>query len=130
MQKNDNLMGNMEKKTGLPVQMIVILAFLTALDIILERFLSISVWNMRIGFAFLPIAIAGVLYGPVPAALVGAAGDILGMLLFPSGPYFPGFTLTAALTGAVFGIFLYNKLTVKRIIGAVAVNQLVLSLFV
>ena len=52
------------------------------------------------------------------------------MLLFPTGPYFPGFTLNAFLTGAVFGLFLHKKITTERILGAVAVNQLILSLFV
>jgi riboflavin transporter len=27
----------------------------------------------------------------------------------PTGPYFPGFTLTAFLSGAVYGLFLYRK---------------------
>ncbi len=115
---------------GSPVRTIVWLALFTALFIVLERFLSINVWNMRIGFAFIALAMAGMLYGPLAAGLVGAAGDILGMLLFPTGPYFPGFTLNAFLTGAVFGLFLYKGMTVKRMIGAVAVTQLILSLFV
>lgn len=115
---------------GSPVRTIVWLALFTALFIVLERFLSINVWNMRIGFAFIALAMAGMLYGPLAAGLVGAAGDILGMLLFPTGPYFPGFTLNAFLTGAVFGLFLYKGMTIKRMIGAVAVNQLILSLFV
>ena len=115
---------------GAPVRTIVWLALFTALFIVLERFLSINVWNMRIGFAFIALAMAGMLYGPLAAGLVGAAGDILGMLLFPTGPYFPGFTLNAFLTGAVFGLFLYKGMTVKRMIGAVAVNQLILGLFV
>jgi len=48
--------------------------------------------------------------------------------MFPIGPYFPGFTLTAALTGLVWGVFLHKRQTMARIGGAVAVNQLVLSL--
>lgn len=112
------------------VRKLVILAFFVALFVVLERFLSINMWNMRIGFAFVALALAGMLYGPVAGGLVGAVGDILGMLLFPSGPYFPGFTLTAFLTGAVYGLFLHKGFTVKRMLGAVAVNQLVLSLFV
>lgn len=115
---------------GSHVRTIVWLALFTTLFIVLERFLSINVWNMRIGFAFIALAMAGMLYGPLAAGLVGAAGDVLGMLLFPTGPYFPGFTLNAFLTGAVFGLFLYKGMTVKRMIGAVAVNQLILSLFV
>ena len=119
-----------ESRNGAIAKKVVMLGFLTALYIVLERFLSFIVWNMRVGFAFIALAVAGMLYGPLPAGMVGAAGDVLGMLLFPTGPYFPGFTLTAFLTGAVYGIFLRDTVTTKKMVAAVAVNQLVLSLFV
>ena len=119
----------MEKKPALELKKLVTLALLTALYIVLERFLSFQMWNMRIGFAFVALAIAGLLFGPLSAGLVGALGDILGMMLFPTGPYFPGFTLTAFLTGAVFGLFLHKQQRPLQIAGAVAVNQIALSLF-
>ena len=65
--------------------------------------------QLRITFTFIPIAVAGWLFGPVPAMLVGAVGDIIGALLFPQGPYFPGFTISTMLSGLIFGLFLYNK---------------------
>ena len=111
------------------VKTLVILSLLTALYIVLERFLSINAWNMRIGFAFCALACAGILFGPVAGALVGALGDIIGMLLVPTGPYFPGFTLTAALTGLVYGLFLHGKQSVLRTVLAILVNQIALSLF-
>ncbi|MBR5969232.1 MAG: folate family ECF transporter S component [Lachnospiraceae bacterium] len=107
---------------------LVMCALFTALFVVLERFLSFNVWNMRVGFAFLPLALTGTLYGPLSAALVGACGDVLGMMLFPTGPYFPGFTLTAALTGAVFGLFLRKKQALPQITAAVLINQIALSL--
>ena len=58
------------------------LAVLVAMHIILSRFLSYSVWNMKIGFDFLPVAAAAVLYGPAGAAVVGAVGDFVGAILF------------------------------------------------
>ena len=36
-------------------------------------------------------------------------GDLIGAILFPFGAYFPGFTISAALIGLVYGIFLYKK---------------------
>ena len=119
----------MQKKSFLELRTLVTLALFTALYIILERFLSFQMWNMRIGFAFVALAIAGMLYGPLAAGLVGATGDILGMMLFPTGPYFPGFTLTAFLTGTVFGLFLHKKQNKERVVCAVAINQIALSLF-
>lgn len=117
------------KKSNITTQMVVTLGLLTALGIVLSRFCSISTWNLKIGFSFVPVAMAAVLYGPLAAGTVAALGDFLGATLFPIGPYFPGFTLTAFLIGAVLGLFLHKKQTAPRILGAVAVNQLVLSLF-
>lgn len=104
------------------------LAILVAMHIILSRFLSYSVWNMKIGFDFLPVTVAAVVYGPAGAAVVGGLGDLVGALLFPIGPYFPGYTLSAALSGAVLGIFLHKQQSLPRVLGAVAVNQWVISL--
>ena len=103
-------------------------ALLTALEIVLSRFLSISAWNMKIGFAFVPVVIAALLLGPVWAGVTAALADFLGAVLFPVGPYFPGFTLTAFLMGAVYGLFLYRRQSIGRILAAVAVHQLALSL--
>ena len=78
----------------------------------------------------MPVVLAAVLLGPLAAGVVGALGDFIGAVLFPIGPYFPGFTLTAFLTGLVFGWFLHKRQTVWRILGAVAVNLFILSLLV
>lgn len=109
---------------------LVIMAFLIALEIILTRFCSINTPILRIGFGFLPVAMIGILYGPIWAAIGYAIGDILGMMIFPSGVYFPGFTVTAVLTGFVFGIFLHNKekITWKTVLPASLIVILVLNL--
>ena len=107
---------------------LTMLALLTALEIILSRFLSISAWNIKIGFSFVPVVIAGILYGPLEAGAVGALGDLLGALLFPIGPYFPGFTLTAFLSGLVFGFFLHKEISVRNTLIAVLIHQFVLGL--
>jgi len=91
----------MEQKSN--TKRLVVLAFLIALEIILTRFCSIQTPIVRIGFGFLPVAMMGILYGPLWAGIGYAAGDVLGMLIFPSAAYFPGFTLTAFLTGIIFG---------------------------
>lgn len=104
------------------------LGVLLAAEIVLARFLSVSAWNIRIGFSFVPIVLAAILYGPLPAAVVAALGDFLGALLFPIGPYFPGFTLTAFLTGLTFGSLLHKKQTLKSTALAVAIVQLFLGL--
>ena len=111
------------------VKKLVEISLLIALEVILTRFCSINTATLRIGFGFLPIAIIAMMYGPLSAGVAYALGDLLGMMIFPSGSYFPGFTLTAFLTGIVYGVFLYNKpKTWPRIIGAVLTVCLVINL--
>ena len=112
------------------IRRIVVLGLLIAVQVILSRFLSINAWNVKIGFGFVPIVVAAILYGPIPAGITYALSDMLGAILFPIGPYFPGFTLTAFLTGMIYGKFLYKKTSIPRIAGAVLVTQLLLSLVV
>ncbi len=108
----------------------VVCAVLIAAAIVFSRFLSINAWNLKIGFTFIPIFLAGYLFGPVKGALVGGVADLLGALLFPIGAYFPGFTLTCALEGATYGGLLHKKQTPVRILIAVGIVQLVLGLLV
>ena len=108
---------------------IVYLAVLIALEIVLNRFLSINTPVVKIGFAFVPIAVAGMLFGPIPAAIVAALADLLGALLFPTGTIFLGITLTAFLKGISWGLFLYKKQSPLNIVLAVLVDQIVLSYF-
>ncbi len=115
-------------KTQKTTRSLVLLSVLAALQIILARFCSFNAWNVRIGLGFIPVALAGIFFGPLPAALVAAVSDFLGAILFPTGTYFPGFTLTAACTGLSFGFLLHNRLQLPRILMAVGLNQLVMSL--
>ncbi|WP_297133661.1 folate family ECF transporter S component [Terrisporobacter sp.] len=111
------------------VKKLIQISLLIAIEVILTRFCSIQTPILRIGFGFLPIAITAMMYGPLSAGISYVIGDTLGMLLFPSGAYFPGFTLTAFLTGLTYGVFLYNKpVTWTRIIGSVLTVCLVINL--
>ena len=110
------------------IKSLTLASLLIALEVVLSRFLSISAWNTKIGFAFVPVVLAALLLGPLCAGVVGALADFLGALLFPVGAFFPGFTMTAFLMGVCYGLFLYRKQSFPRILGAVAVHQLVLSL--
>lgn len=109
--------------------MLVNIALLIALEIILTRFLSINTPIVRIGFSFLPVAVTAILYGPFPAAIGAVIADLIGANLFPSGPFFPGFTLNAALTGIIFGLFLHRKeIKIRHIVGASLTITLVITL--
>ena len=113
------------------LQTLTACAVLIAVQVVLSRFCSINAWNLKIGLGFLPVMLAGVLFGPIYGAAVGALSDFIGAVLFPIGAYFPGFTLSLALTGAVFGVLVRgDKAKTWRIALAVGVDQLVLSLLI
>ncbi len=106
-----------------------LLALMVALNIVLGRLLSISTPITRISFSFLPVALGAMILGPLGGALVGGLGDLLGALIFPTGPYFPGYTFTAALSGAVFGLFLIRTpYRFRFTLIPVAFNQIFCSL--
>ena len=66
--------------------------------------------------------------GEAAGGAAAALGDVIGYLLKPTGPYFPGFTVSAFLTGLVYGFLFYKKeVTWQRALAAsliisVAVN--------
>ncbi len=92
------------------------LAMLIALQVVLNRFISIQSPAFKISFSFIPVMFSGVLFGPLAGALVGGISDFLGAMLFPFGAFFPGYTLTAALSGAIYGLLLQERRPGKRIV--------------
>jgi len=87
--------------------------------------------NLRITFTFIPLAVAGWLFGAIPATLVGLVGDLIGCFLFPMGAYFPGFTLSAMLTGFIFGLFLYETdMTASKSIILIILSKLCVSVII
>lgn len=90
-------------------RILVTAGLLIALDIILTRFLAIQTPILRISLGFIPIALSGMLFGPLTGGITAALGDILGMMILPAGPYFPGFTFSAFCSGYIYGTFLHKK---------------------
>lgn len=118
------------QKINTNTKKIITMGLLVAMDVVLNRFLSIKTDSLSIGFDFVPMVIAAMLYGPLPAAVVHGLADFLGAILFPTGPYFPGFTLSVFLMGLVFGLLLHNKeQSFWRTVLAVGICQYVISLF-
>lgn len=118
----------MTKNKSKTIRMITTLSLLIAIEIILSRFFSIQTWNFKIGFGFIPVVIAGALYGPIAGGLVGGISDFLGAIMFPKGAYFFGFTITAIFLGVMYGLVLKKKQTNGRILFVVFMNQTMGSL--
>ena len=117
------------------IRSLAAVAMLLALRIVLGMFANATLPmfgnTVKFSAAFIPIAVAGAMFGPIPAGLVGALGDVLSFLIAPTGgAYFPGFTISGLLTGLIYGFALYNeKLSLPRIAIAWAVNALVVESF-
>ena len=115
------------------LRIMVFSAMLIAVEILLNRFLSINTMGLKIGFSFVPIVVAAVLFGPWVAGTVYAVADLLGAVLFPIGPYFPGFTVCAFAMGVIYGAFLFQKENPRfltRILPPVLINCLIFGLLV
>lgn len=91
-------------------KVIVFMSMLIALNVLLTHVVPLIQTDfVRISFGFIPLSLSSMLFGPVLGGICGVLSDLLGMIIAPKGAYFPGFTLSAFLTGAIYGAFLYRK---------------------
>lgn len=88
---------------------IILTALLLATLIIFSRLLSIKTPFIKISFAFVPTMLCAIWLGPKWTVLLNVLGDLIGATLFPTGPYFIGYTLSTAIAGFIYGILLYEK---------------------
>lgn len=105
-------------------------ALLIALSIIATRFLSIQTPIVRIGFGGVPIILAGLLFGPGWGFAVGALADLIGFFAFPTGAYFPGFTLSSGLAGAIAPLLLREDRNCSfwKLLLAITISRIITSL--
>lgn len=116
------------KRSNRPLYESVCLAMLTAMYVVLNRFLSISTSNINLGFAFVATVTAAALFSIHGGMVVGGLGDLIGAILFPKGAYFPGFTLSAVLVGAIYGACLKKSRSFTSVALAAILSQTVSSL--
>lgn len=88
---------------------IILTAVLLSMLIILSRFLSIRTPITKISFGFVPTMLCAIWLGPTWTILLNVLGDIIGATFFPTGPYFVGYTISTAIAGFIYGMFLYKK---------------------
>ena len=123
---------------------LAICAVMCAISVVFTRLLSFQIPIaglpvIRIGFGSIPIIIAGIVCGAFWGGVVGAVADLFGCLLNLMGTtFFPGFTLSAALTGIIPALCIKYILRPHRhkkrlvstvsICGAVVINEALVSL--
>ena len=106
-------------KGRISTRMLVTLALLAAIEVVLARFIvPMPSATMRFSIEAVPIVIAGLLFGPVPGALVGLVGDVVGCLFSGYG-FNPVFSVPPVLIGVCAGLMrflLYEKVSYLRIL--------------
>lgn len=86
---------------------IVITGLFIAVSAVLEMF-SINITQyLKINFAFLAIAVIGMLFGPTVGFAAGIICDVIGYMVNPTGGFLPAYTLVAGLQGMIYGCWLY-----------------------
>lgn len=101
------------------VRILTLAGIITAASIVLESFpIYLLGTSLKIYFSFLVISLGCYVYGPAVGILVGFANDTLGFLISSFGePYFPGYLITAMLSGLIYGTLLYRqRITVLRLV--------------
>ena len=121
-------MSNAKLSSRSQLLRLVVCGMMIAVDVVLARLASLNTTTERLGLSLFAVAIVAYLYGPVAAMAVHALSDLLGALLFPNGPIFLGFTLTAALIGLIYGFCLHRQVSFWRILLAVVITQAVCTL--
>lgn len=99
--KEDFFMSKLKK--------LILAGLLLATTIVLNRFLSIKTPILVISFSYIPIMLSAVMLGPWYTMLIAGFADLIGALLFPFGAYFVGYTISAVISGLIYGLFLYRK---------------------
>ena len=94
---------------------ISITAMLIALSVALHFFTVQLTELLQLRFSFIPVAAAGMLFGPVVGAAAGLVSDILKFIVRPTGPFHAGFTFNELLMGFTYGLIFFRKeLTLTR----------------
>lgn len=90
------------------IRCIAITGIFITISMVIEAF-TIDLVIFKINFAFLAIAVIGMLFGPTVGLIAGFACDIVGFVVHPQGGFIPIYILVAGLQGLIYGIVLYHK---------------------
>ena len=90
------------------VRSLTVTGIFIAISMVIEKF-TINLPFAKINFAFLAIAVIGMLCGPAVGFVAGMVCDIVGFIANPTNGFTPVFTLIAGLQGLIYGMLLYYK---------------------
>lgn len=125
MQKTKN------RQSAFSIQILAFLGLMGALAIVLSFVASIQVTEyLRIGFSSIPNRLVDYILGPVIGAIFGGVMDCVKYFLQPSGPFFPGYTLSAVVASILFGLITHGKDGHKVSLLRIFLGQLAIKVFV
>lgn len=114
------------------IQMLCRMALMIAVTIVFSKFLSFYLTeSIKVSTTFIPLSLCAMLFGPLPTAVVAFLADFLGTLLSNTTilAIDPRFSITAAIMGLIFGLFLHReKVRFWHILAAVVLNLLLCTL--
>ncbi|TPR20151.1 folate family ECF transporter S component [Apilactobacillus timberlakei] len=111
----------------LKVSDLTIIAVMIALSFILNK-VGIHTQYIVITPTFIVTVLLCYLYGPIWMSIILGITDILFTFIGGGGVYIPGFTISAMLTGFIYGTFLFKDHKFKAL--NLILAQIIISLFV
>lgn len=109
---------------------IVFMGLFIALEIVLTRVIGLMPSNItRVSLSFVVYTFSGLVYGPWYTMCMAGVGDVVGAFLFPpNGGYYFGFTVSAMISGFLFGSFKQNeKVSYYRLAVILLINLLLVE---
>lgn len=95
---------------------LVFAAEMIAVSIVLGMFYIPVADNLRVTISFVSRALCVLVCGPVVGVIYAVAEDLLGFAIHPTGPFFPGYTLSTVVSCFIYALCFYRtKITIARI---------------
>ena len=111
------------------VHSMVTCAVLVALYVAINSLSLFVTPTLKLTFSFLVLGMIGYRFGIATGFLGGVICDLLAYVIRPSGPLHIGFSLSTALTCAVFALFLYRReIKIWRVILARTVVNIAINI--
>jgi len=92
-----------------PVQMVAFGAIFMALRVVLGMF-EINIGDSyRVTFSPIPVTLAAYMLGPIWGGIIGGCGDLITLIIHPTGGINFGILLAKVMWGVLMGLFLHKK---------------------
>ena len=105
---------------------LVLLALLMAIQVIISFFYIPVFDNLRIYFTYFVMILVAIIFNSGVAIFYAIIEDLIAFFIYPTGPFFIGYTLSAALSMLIYSLFLNKRVSITRILLAkLSVNIIV-----